>query len=401
MKALEKSTNISIYVWGIEMKKCFDRIFLAFLLAASPAFANPSLNAAGYITGESIRFDSQSGNYSVTYYGDTGEPSKGDQFITLIYDTPNKIKPGVREQLRSTFGRDIFYRYAFSNDKSAKQDIYAVGLSVRTPWFENANLVTNATATSQATAGSMPGTAAVIESKLTYTDSVEATRMQQSDKWLPEVSFAKTNKAFRLSWQAHPNKTPLDDIRPGQSRRDFGLNMPYLPGLVTFDFEGNSKSFGFPGAAGGDSKIWKDLDKLMFGNTAPAPSVQSLGPKVLIPEPYSTKVLAENISNDLASWVEAGQLSEPLAQRLRQLLAAMGSAAELNNLGGFVGNGQQVFFELFVRCKGMTVRDLEEESDAARLRPDHAELSRLAARAITFNTFELTKRYFVSVQSKK
>lgn len=380
------------------MKRYFPIIFSALSLFAAPAFADPPLNAQGYIDGESIRFDPASGDYIVTYYGDSPQ---GDRFITLVYDTPNKIKPGIREQLRATRGRDIVYRYEFSNDKTAKQDIYSLGFTVRAPWWENASLVTNATAVGQASAGNLPGTAAVIESKLTYTESVEATRMQQSDLWLPNVSFAKTNMAFRLSWQAHPNKPVLDDIKPGQSRKGFSVTLPYLPGLVTVGFEGNSKSFGFPGAAGGDSKIWKDLDKLMFGNTAPAPSVQSLGPKVLIPEPFKAKVLADNISNDLASWVEAGQLSEPLAQRLRQLLAAMGAAAELNNALGVIGNAQQMFFELFVRCKGMRVGDLEEESDAARQRPDHAELSRLAARAIAFNTFELTKRYFVSVQSKK
>lgn len=379
------------------MKKYRGFFFSALLLAAAPVFADPPLNADGYIDGESIRFDPQSGNYIVTYYGDSPQ---GNRLITLIYDTPNKIKPGVREQLRSTRGRDIAYSYEFSNDRSAKQDIYTLGFTVRAPWWENASLVTNATAASQASAGNMSGTAAVIESKMTYTDSVEAMRMQQSDKWLPKVSFAKTNMAFRLSWQAHPNKPVLDDIKPGQTRKGFGLLLPYLPGLVKFGFKGDSKPFGFPGAAGGDSKIWKDLDKLMFGGKAPAPTVLSLGPKVLIPEPFSAKALADNISNDLTSWVEAGQLSEPLAQRLRQSLTAMGAAAELNNPAGVEGNAERVFFELFSRRKGMSLGDLEEESDVARQRPDHAELSRLAARAIAFNTFELTSRYFSSLKKK-
>lgn len=398
MKGSDRLTNTSIYVWEIEMKKHIAYFVSAIVLVASPVLADPPLNAAGYIDGESIRFDPQSGNYIVTYYGDSPQ---GDRFVTLIYDTPNKIKPGVHEQIRASRGRDIAYRYDVSNDKLAKQDIYSLGFTVRAPWWENASLVTNAAATGQVMAGNMQGAASVIESKITYTDSVEAVRMRQSDKWLPSVAFAKTNMAFRMSWQAHPNKPMLDDIKPGQTRNDFGLLLPYLPGLVTFDFEGNSKSFGFPGAAGGDSKIWKDLDKLMFGRTAPPPTVQSLGPKVLIPEPFSAKVLADNISNDLASWVEAGQLSESLAQRLRRLLAAMGTAAELNNLVGFVGNGQQVFFELFSRCIGMQHTDLNEESDAARQRPDHAELSRLAARAIAFNTFEFIKRYFVARQAQK
>ncbi|MFM9879361.1 MAG: hypothetical protein ACKVOO_02995 [Burkholderiaceae bacterium] len=391
--------NTFIYVWEIEMKR-YLLILLAASLSAATVFAEPALNANGYIDGESIRFDAQSGNYIVTYYGDTGDPAKGDRLITQIYDTPNKIKPGVREQLRSTRGRDIYYRYEFSNDKSAKQDIYALGFTVRTPWWENASLVTNAAAASQASAGNLLGTAAMIESKLTYVDSVLAARMQQTDRWLPEVSFAKTNKAFRLSWQAHPNKPVLDDIKPGQSRKGFGLILPYLPGLVTVNFEGNSEPFKFQGAAGGDSKIWKDIDKLMSGSTAPAPSVQSLGPKVLIPEPFNAKVLADNISNDLASWVEAGQLSEPLAQRLRGSMAALGAAAELNNPVGVASNAERVFYELFTRFKGMRYEDVEEESDSARRRYDHAEISRLAARAIAFNTFEVTRRYFVVLWSK-
>jgi hypothetical protein len=375
------------------MKKIYWIIFFASSFISLSALADPPLNTDGYIDGESIRFDPQSGNYIVTYYGDSPQ---GDRFVTLVYDTPNKIKPGVREQLRATSGRDIVYRYEFSNDKSAKQDIYTFGFTVRAPWWENASLVTHATAASQASAGNVAGTAQAIESRLSYTDSVEAVRMQQSDKWLPEVSFAKTNKAFRFSWQAHPNKPVLDDIKPGQTRSGFGLVLPYLPGLVKFNFEGDSEPFKFAGAAGGDSKIWKDLDKLMFGSTAPAPSVQSLGPKVLIPEPFNAKELAAGISNDLASWVEAGQLSEPLAQRLRLSLAAIGSAAELNNSSGVLGNAERTFFELFSRCKGMRYQDAETENDAARQRPDHPELSRLAARAIAFNTFELTRRYFVS-----
>lgn len=378
------------------MRKIHWVLFFAIFWAASSVCAWPKLNADGYIDGESIRFDPQSGNYIVTYYGDTGNPAKGDQFITLVYDTPDKIKPGVREQLRATSGRDIAYSYEFSNDKAAKQDIYTFGFTVRAPWWGNASLVTHATAASQASAGNMAGTTQAMESRLSYTDSVEAARMKQSDKWLPEVSFAKTNLAFRFSWQAHPNKPVLDDIKPGQTRRGFGLVLPYLPGLVKFGFEGNSKSFKFVGAAGGDSKIWKDLDKLMFGNTAPAPSVQSLGPKVLIPEPFNAKELATGISNDLASWVEAGQLSEPLAQRLRLSLAAIGSAAELNNSSGVLGNAEPIFFELLSRCQGMRYQDVETESDIARQRPGHPELSRLAARAIAFNTFELTRRYFVS-----
>jgi hypothetical protein len=389
--------NTFTCVLEIEMKKFTTLLFVFFVLSAAKVFADPPLNVDGYIDGESIRFDPQSGNYIVTYYGDSPQ---GDRLITLVYDTPNKIKPGVRAQLRATSGRDIAYSYEFSNDKAAKQDIYALGFTVRAPWWENASLVTHATAASQASAGNMAGTAQAIESRLSYTDSVEAARMQQPDKWLPEVSFAKTNLAFRFSWQAHPNRPVLDDIKPGQARRGFGLLLPYLPGLVKFGFEGNSKSFGFPGAAGGDSKIWKDLDKLMFGNTAPAPSVQSLGPKVLIPEPFSAKELAAGISNDLASWVEAGQLSEPLAQRLRLSLAAMGSAAELNNASGVLGNAERTFFELFSRCKGMGYQDVEAESDVAKQRPDHPELSRLAARAIAFNTFELTRRYFVSALRK-
>lgn len=379
------------------MKKYLSIIFCSAISFAAPAFADPPLNAAGYIDGESIRFDPQSGNFIVTYYGDSPQ---GDRFVTLVYDTPDKIKPAVREQLRATRGRDITYRYDISNEKQAKQNIYSFGFTVRAPWWENASLVTNAAASGQAAAGNMAGTAAVIESKLSYTESVEAARMTQPELWLPEVSFAKTNKAFRFSWQAHPNKPVFDAIKPGQTRRSFSVTGPYLPGLVKLGFEGDSQPFGFPGAAGGDSKIWKDIDKLLFGSTAPAPSALSLGPKVLIPEPFGTKALAENISNDLASWVEAGQLSVPLAQRLRRSLAAMGSAAELNNSIGVAGNAQQVFFELFVRCKGMGIGDLEEESDAARQRPDHAELSRLAARAIAFNTFELTKRYFISTLPK-
>jgi hypothetical protein len=220
--------------------------------------------------------------------------------------------------------------------------------------------------------------------------------MTQSDLWLPEFVFAKSNQAFRVRWQAHPNKPKFDDIKPGQHRKGFQLAVPYLPGYVKVNFSGDGKSFGFPGAAGGDSKIWKDLDKLMFGGTAPAPSVASLGPKILIPEPFNAKALATGISNDLASWVEAGQLSENLAQKLRLSFAAIGDAAERNNSGGVAGNAGTVFHDLFSRHEGMRYDKVEEdddEHDKVNKHADHPELSRLAARAIAFNTFQLVKRY--------
>lgn len=395
VKVLALRTNISIYVWGIDMKKICWALLLAGSFVTSSAFADPPLNAQGYIDGEGIRFDPQSDNYIITYYGDTGDSSKGDQLITQIYDTPNKIKPGIRTQLHATNGRDIAYSYDISNGKAAKQAIYAFSFTTRAPWWENSSLVTHATATSQASAGNMPGTAQAIEARVSYAGTIESTRMKQSDKWLPEIAFAKSNQAFRIRWQAHPNMQPLDDIQPGQKRKGFGLAMPYLPGLVKVAFSGDSEPFGFPGAAGGDSKIWKDIDKLMFGSTAPAPTVQSLGPKVLIPEPFNARALATAISNDLASWVEAGQLSEPLAQRLRLALDAIGNAAELNNPRGVSGNAERVFYELFSRHEGMRYEDVEEEHENEKRKSDHPELSRLAARAIAFNTFELARRYFV------
>jgi hypothetical protein len=379
------------------MKNRYFQIFLFGVLTTTSVLAEPPLNAAGYIDGESITLDQQSGDYIVTYYGDPGRGA--DRMITLIYDTPNKIKPIVNVRVRQGRERDIVYTYDISNGKSAKQDIYAFSFTSRTAWFENSSLISNATASSQFAVGNLAGTAQALESKLTYAGTVESTRMNQSDKWLPEVVFAESNKAFRMRWQAHPNKNPLDDIKPGQKRRGFGLAMPYLPGYVKVNFSGDSKMFSFPGAAGGDSKIWKDLDKLMFGGTAPAPSVASLGPKILIPEPVNTKVLATGISNDLASWVEAGQLSESLAQKLRLSFAAIGDAAERNNSRGVTGNAERVFHDLFSRHAGMNHRDAEEDDedhDKANKHVNHPELSRLAARAIAFNTFQLIKRYYAS-----
>lgn len=357
----------------------------------------PPLNSDGYIDGESITFDAQTGNYIVKYYGDPGVGA--DRIITLIYDTRNKIKPGIKLQMRTGRERDIVYSYDVSNGKAAKQAIYAFSFTARTGWFENSSLISNSTASSQIAVGNLAGAAQAMEGKLTYLGSIEDTRMTQSDLWLPEFVFAKSNQAFRVRWQAHPNKPTFDDIKPGQHRKSFQLAVPYLPGYVKVNFSGSSKSFKFPGSAGGDSKIWKDLDELMFGKKAPAPTVASLGPKILIPEPFNSKVLATGISNDLASWVEVGQLSESLAQRLRLSLAAISDAAERNNAGGVAGNAGRVFQELFSRHHGMNHRHMEEddeENDNDKKHANHPELSRLAARAIAFNTFELVKRYYSS-----
>lgn len=367
---------------------------------ATSVFADPPLNAEGYVDGEGVTLDPQTGNFIVKYYGDPGASKGGtDRMITLIYDTPNKIKPNIKVLMRTGRERDIVYGYDVSNEKTAKQPIYGFSFTARTAWFENSSLVSNATASSQIAAGNLAGAAQAMEGKLTYLGSVEDTRMSQSDLWLPEFVFTTSNQAFRVRWQAHPNKPKFDDIKPGQHRKGFQLAVPYLPGYVKVNFSGNSKSFAFPGYAPG-GKIMEDIDALMYGKKAPAPTVNSLGPKILIPEPYNTKTLAAGISNDLASWVEAGHLSENLAQKLRLSFAAIGDAAERNNSGGVTGNAVRVFQDLFSRHEGMNHRhfeqDEDEERDNTKKHATNSELSRLAARAISFNTFELVKRHFAT-----
>lgn len=367
---------------------------------ATSVFADPPLNVEGYVDGEGITLDQQTGNYIVKYYGDPGASKGGtDRMITLIYDTPNKIKPNIKVQMRTGRERDIVYSYDVSNDKTAKQPIYAFSFTARTGWFENSSLISNQTASSHIAAGNLAGAAQAMEGKLTYLGSVEDTRMTQSDLWLPEFVFATSNQAFRVRWQAHPNKPKFDDIKPSQHRKGFQLAVPYLPGYVKVNFSGNSKSFAFPGYAPG-GKIMEDIDALMYGKKAPAPTVDSLGPKILIPEPFNTKSLATGISNDLASWVEVGQLSETLAQKLRLSFAAIGDAADRNNSGGVSGNAAMVFRDLFSRHHGMNHRHIEEDEDVdhekAKQHTNHPELSRLAARAIAFNTFQLVKRFHSS-----
>ena len=371
------------------MKKTQWAIVLAATLAAFGAMAEPSLNASGYIDGEGIRFDPKTGNYIVTYYGDTPQ---GDRLVTLVYDPPNKVEPGVHVRLRASGGRDIAYGYEFSNGRGAKQNIFAFSFTARSPWWEEQDLITHSAAESQAAAASMPGVAQAIEERIGTTEKVEASRIRQSERWLPEISFSKDNRSFRIRWQAHPNNPPLDDIKPGYKRGGFGLTLPYLPGLVKFVFSGDSKPFGFPGAAGGESRIWKDLDKLMFGSAAPARSVESLGPKILVPEPFDARALAGAVAGDLSDWVKAGQLSEDLAMQLRGSLIAIGHAAEMNNPKGVSENAERVFRMLFSRHRGMRYADAQDGDDEARRGNDQPDLSYLAARAIAFNTFELTRR---------
>ena len=369
-------------------------VSIAMALTTPFAIAYPALNADGYIDGESIRLDPATGDYVITYFDGYGPDADPNRFVTVVYDVPNKIRPEIRTSVTAAKGRDITYRYEVLNGKGARQDIYAFSFNTLVPWFEEHGARARAAAASALQTGDLAGVARAIESNTTYVEQVEAQRMRQSERWLPEFLLAKGGKAFAIRWQAHPNRQPRDNIRPNQRRGGFGLDVPYLPGLVKVGFAGDSKPLAFPGGFGGDSKIWKDIDDLMFGTKAPAPKAYSLGPRVLIPEPFSTKALAQAIAGDLPRWVETGQLSQPLAQRLTGLLLAAGDAAERNNTPGVTANATEVFRELFMRHAGMSHRNAGEDDPESARRRDHAELSYLAARAIVFNTFELVRRYF-------
>jgi hypothetical protein len=350
--------------------------------------AQISLNADGYYPGEGITYDTLTEKYTIKYLR---EVETTGRMITLYYQPPNKIKPTMRMRLLSNRGRDLTYSFNVGNERAAKQAMYSFSMYTQTPWFEKASLITNSDATAHASTGNMGSATQALESRFDYTTTIEEKRMKQPVKWLPEVQFAKTNKAFAMSWQAHPNEFPLDDIQPGQRRVGFGIVAPYLPGLVEFGFQGATEPLKLPGSAGGDSKIWEDIRKLKRGVTDPVPQLDALGPKILIPEPFNTKLLAKAISDDLASWVTAGQLSESLAQRLRLTLAAAGDAAERNIEDGVEGHVKQIFIEIFGRHKGMDHKEFDEEREEKRA--DQPELSYLAARAIGFNASELLKRY--------
>jgi hypothetical protein len=369
---------------------------LCLLMLGLSSVAQINLNSSGYYDGEGITFDPQTDKYTVKYLDYDGVTGN---FVILQYEAPNKVKPALKMQVRSSFSRDIIYSFDVGNGRQAKQAIYAFSAHMLVPWFENTSLVTHSVASAHASAGNIGSATQAIEASLTYTGSIEDNRMKQPAKWLPEIKFSKTNKAYAMSWQAHPNKFPLDDIRPGQHRVGFGIVAPYLPGLVKFNFMGDSPALKFPGGAGGDSKIWKDIDQLLFRNKAPVQRIATLGPKVLIPEPYNNKLMALAIADDLASWVAAGQLSEPLAQRLRLTLAAIGESAERNNEAGVEGNIKQIFGEIFGRHKGMDHTEFDEDREEKRA--DQPELSYLAARAIGFNAFELLKRYTYYAKSAK
>ncbi len=362
------------------------------LLAISlPIAAQISLNSNGYYDGEGITYDAQSEKYTIKYLDYDGRIGN---MVTIHYQTPNKVKPMLKMRLRADKGRDITYNFDVGNERAAKQALYSFSMYTQTPWFENTSVITNGIVNTYSSIGNFISATQAIESRLSYTTSVEENRMKQPVKWLPEIQFAKTNKAFAMHWQAHPNVLPFDDIQPGQRRMGFGSVVPYLPGLVKFGFLGNTEPLAFPTSAGGDSKIWSDIDKLQSGKTTPPPSLDSLGPKILIPEPFNTKLLATAISDDLASWVTAEQLSEPLAQRLRLTLAAAGEAAERNNEAGVKDHVKQIFMEIFGRHKGMDHKEFDDEHEEKR--PNQPELSYLAARAIGFNASELLKRHILT-----
>ena len=350
--------------------------------------AQIGLTTEGYFPGEGISYDAQTEKYTIKYLDNDGVTGS---MITLYYQSPNKVKPNLKMRFRSDRTRDINYSYDIGNERTAKQAMYTFSLYTQAPWFENASLVTNGDATVHASTGNFASATLALESRFAYATRIEENRMRQPSKWLPEIEFAKTNKAFALSWQAHPNELPFDDIQPGQRRTGFGIVAPYLPGLVEFGFKGYAEPLAFPTAYGGDSKIWEDIKKLKRGSKEPLPRLDALGPKILIPDPFNTKLLAKAISDDLASWVTAGQLSEPLAQRLRLTLAAAGEAAERNNEEGVEGHVKQIFIEIFGRHKGMDHKEFDEEREERRV--DQPELSYLAARAIGFNASELLKRY--------
>jgi hypothetical protein len=332
-----------------------------------------SLHAQAY-PGESIVRDPATGNYTITYQGD----SNTTELSQTIFVPSTKIDPAIRSSFRLGEKGVIVYRYNVSNGATAKQAIVDVVLQQ----------IVNPILGETPSPAQLPN---LTQADLDAYVAAEAAALASPIGWDGNIA----RRISQVDWSPKTGTLDINSIHAGNTLSGFGFNSLDLPGMASSRIYGlfaKSEIFGFPDDGPlKDSAILAQLNQLRDNDFIVRPAAV---PMVAVPTPFDAAALLGSIQTQMHTWIGMQLLDATFSAQLDRYFQSTISAYGLNQ--NKVGKKQiQTMLELIKKEQPELGRDEEHESDKSHEKNDDkkpALIDRLAARILDFDLSYVTKR---------
>lgn len=268
-----------------------------------------SLCAQAY-PGESIVRDPATGNYTITYRGD----SSSTELSQTVFVPSTKIDPSIRSNFLVSERSITTYRYAVSNGTTAKQGISGFVI-------EEANPII----------GEIPFPYEATEKAAfdTYKLAVKAA-MASPSNWHGGIGRSLS----QVDWGADSAAFDAGGIQPGRTLSGFGFSSLDLPGT------GSSRIYGLPNEPGDifgfpddgplqDSAVFAELNQLRDNDFVRR---NAAVPAIVVPVPFDAALLLDRIRTHVATWPSKQLLDPALATQLNRYLVSAADAYRRNQL---------------------------------------------------------------------
>jgi hypothetical protein len=338
-----------------------------------------SLYAQAY-PGESIVRDPATGNYTITYQGD----SDSTELSQTVFVPSTKVEPNIRSTFRLGEKGAIVYRYTVSNGATAKQAIVGLVLD---------QIVNHIV-------GEIPEPDVFQNPTQAQYDAyiaAEKAALSTPAGWggsIIRVPNSDGSHLNRIAWQPKP-PIRAGGIPAGRTLTGFGFSSLDLPGVWPSQMDGIGEVLGFPDEGPvKDSAVLDELNRLRDNDFITRPAAV---PTIAVPTPFDAAVLLERIQTQMHIWIGMQLLDAAFSAQLDRSFQSAISAYRLNQPK--VGKKQiQTMRELLK--KEHADADREDDNDDRGEKGDHVDknktqralIDKLAARILDFDLKYVMKR---------
>lgn len=338
-----------------------------------------ALIAFGFLTpafalqGESIVFDSATGNYLITY---RYSPDKKLHQVTFIPAT--KINPTIKTKLKLEQGEIVHYGYSLISGRDSQQDIVLLILepvsSVKTPMPD---IPLNAP----------PGN--IMDDMMNAANYFDTPAL-----WNASLGYSDNGSTFIIGWGYN---LATGGLAPG-NKAVFGFNSRDLPGIIQAEVQGYAPdSHEIPGEEtqdANDGGFGQQYTALVTKNNFV--SRNAAVPTIAVSTPFDPAVLLERIQTQMHTWIGMQLLDATFSAQLDRYFQSAISAYRLNQ--NKVGKKQiQTMLELIKKEQPDVDRKDdngdrgEKGDDDDKNKTKRALIDKLAARILDFDLNYVTK----------
>ncbi len=329
-----------------------------------------SLYAQAY-PGESIVRNPTTGNYTITYVGNSDKT----ELSQTIFVPSTKIDPTIRSSFRMGGQGVITYRYTVSNGATAKQAIVDVVLEQIADPIQGEPTFPADPITRAAIDAYSAGTKAALASPPSWNGSID-------------------RDILHIDWSPNTATFNTGGIHAGQTLSGFGFDSLDLPGVGPSWMDGLANEtgavFGFPDDGPlKDSAIFDQLNQLRKNDFI---TRNAAVPTIAVPTPFDPAVTLERIQTQMHTWIVSQLLDPGFSSELDRNFQSAISAYSLNQLK--VGKKQ-------IQAMRELIKKEQPDADKEEVRDDggddhdtnkRALIDKLAARILDFDLKYVTER---------